>query len=305
MTRRLQGNSCGHAYGLLWSTGFPVTYLLLEAWDPYTLAAVRIGLAGLLLGLAAYLGGQRYLWRTWPWHRAVMIGGIGVGIATVMLTLGVKYSNPVNAAVLSTTLPLVSAVMGVALKEEKINLRLAMGIVIAVFGGILIVLSAAEQEFGWRGGEAFVMISVVAWAWFSRTSTAKLSMIPPYPRAVIAMLSGALVLIPVTVLLNFIGLSEIAWSIEGWNLIWILWLCPIAAGVSLVFWLRSAELLGVTVAAIHINLVPFYVIVIAFFSGGGLSSYQIIGACLVVTGAVITQVRPGGVAGQLASAGRL
>ena len=234
-----------------------------------------------------------------------MIGGIGVGIATVMLTLGVKYSNPVNAAVLSTTLPLVSAVMGITLKEEKINLRVAMGIVIAVFGGILIVLSAAEQEFGWRGGEAFVMISVVAWTWFSRTSTAKLSMIPPYPRAVIAMLSGALVLIPVTVLLNFIGLSEIAWSIEGWNLIWILWLCPIAAGVSLVFWLRSAELLGVTVAAIHINLVPFYVIVIAFFSGGGLSSYQIIGACLVVTGAVITQVRPGGVAGQLDSAGRL
>ena len=305
MTRRLQGNSCGLAYGVLWSTGFPVTYLLLEAWDPYTLAAVRIGLAGLLLALAAYLVGQRYLWRTWPWRRAVRIGGIGVGIATVMLTLGVKYSNPVNAAVLSTTLPLVSAVMGVALKEEKINLRLAMGIVIAVFGGILIVLSAAEQEFGWRGGEAFVMISVVAWAWFSRTSTAKLSMIPPYPRAVIAMLSGALVLIPVTVLLNFIGLSEIAWSIEGWNLIWILWLCPIAAGVSLVFWLRSAELLGVTVAAIHINLVPFYVIVIAFFSGGGLSSYQIIGACLVVTGAVITQVRLGGVPGQLDSAGRL
>ena len=305
MTRRLQGNFWGLAYGVLWSTGFPVTYLLLEAWDPYTLAAVRIGLAGLLLALAAYLVGQRYLWRTWPWHRAVMIGGIGVGIATVMLTLGVKYSNPVNAAVLSTTLPLVSAVMGVALKEEKINLRLAMGIVIAVFGGILIVLSAAEQEFGWRGGEAFVMISVVAWTWFSRTSTAKLRMIPPYPRAVIAMLSGALVLIPVTVLLNFIGLSEIAWSIEGWNLIWILWLCPIAAGVSLVFWLRSAEYLGVTVAAIHINLVPFYVIVIAFFSGGGLSSYQIIGACLVVTGAVITQVRPGGVPGQLDSAGRL
>ena len=98
MTRRLQGNSYGLAYGILWSTGFPVTYLLLEAWDPYTLAAARIGLAGLLLALAAYLVGQRYLWRTWPWRRAVLIGGIGVGISTVMLTLGVKYSNPVNAA---------------------------------------------------------------------------------------------------------------------------------------------------------------------------------------------------------------
>ena len=53
MTRRLQGNSYGLAYGLLWSTGFPVTHLLLAAWDPYTLAAARIGLAGLLLALAA------------------------------------------------------------------------------------------------------------------------------------------------------------------------------------------------------------------------------------------------------------
>jgi len=106
------------------------------------------------------------------------------------------------------------------------------------------------------------------------------------------------------VLLNLVGLSEIAWSIEGWNLFWILWLCPIAAGVSLVFWLRSAEYLGVTIAAIHINLVPFYVIVIAFFSGGRLSSYQIIGACLVMAGAVITQVRLGGTSGQLGSTGR-
>ena len=304
MTRRLQGNSYGLAYGILWSTGFPVTHLLLAAWDPYTLAAARIGLAGLLLALAAYLVGQRYLWRTWPWRRAVLIGGIGVGISTVMLTLGVKYSNPVNAAVLSTTLPLVSAVMGITLKEEKISPRLAMGIGMAVLGGVLIVLSAAEQEFGWRGGEAFAMVSVVTWTWFSRASTAKLSTIPPYPRAVITMLSGALVLIPVTVLLNWVGLSEIAWSIEGWNLFWILWLCPIAAGVSLVFWLRSAEYLGVTIAAIHINLVPFYVIVIAFFSGGRLSSYQIIGACLVMAGAVITQVRLGRTPGQLGSTGR-
>ena len=43
---------------------------------------------------------------------------------------------------------------------------------------------------------------------------------------------------------------------------------------------------------------------VAFFSGGGLSSYQIIGACLVVAGAVITQVRLGGPPGQVGSTGR-
>ena len=79
---------------------------------------------------------------------------------------------------------------------------------------------------------------------------------------------------------------------------------PHCGGCVIGFWLRSAEYLGVTVAAIHINLVPFYVIVIAFFSGGWLSSYQIIGACLVVAGAVITQVRLGGTPGQLGSTGR-
>ena len=55
-------------------------------------------------------------------------------------------------------------------------------------------------------------------------------------------------------------------------------------------WFTSARILGLTVAAIHTNLAPFYVMLIAVGFGGTVSGRQVLGAVLVAAGALLAQL---------------
>ena len=55
----------------------------------------------------------------------------------------------------------------------------------------------------------------------------------------------------------------------------------------------SAEKIGVTIAALHINALPFYVVLLGLLFGGTLLMSQVIGAVLVATGAVLAQIPAG------------
>ncbi len=59
------------------------------------------------------------------------------------------------------------------------------------------------------------------------------------------------------------------------------------------FWMLSADRIGVTVAAIHINVVPFYVVILMLWFGGSLILTQIAGAILVAVGVILAQVTTG------------
>ena len=58
----------------------------------------------------------------------------------------------------------------------------------------------------------------------------------------------------------------------------------------MVFWMTASRLLGVTVASIHLNGVPFYVILMALAVGGTIYTSQVWGACLVAAGALLAQL---------------
>jgi drug/metabolite transporter (DMT)-like permease len=74
------------------------------------------------------------------------------------------------------------------------------------------------------------------------------------------------------------------------NLAAVLWMSMIAIGLSVPLWFTSARILGITVAAIHTNLAPFYVMLIALGMGGTVSARQVLGAMLVAAGAFLAQM---------------
>ncbi|MEE9196240.1 MAG: hypothetical protein V3U44_10395, partial [Alphaproteobacteria bacterium] len=69
----------------------------------------------------------------------------------------------------------------------------------------------------------------------------------------------------------------------------VLWLGVISNGLTMVLWMTASRLLGVTIAAIHLNGVPFYVILMALAVGGAIYTPQVWGACLVAAGALLAQ----------------
>jgi drug/metabolite transporter (DMT)-like permease len=63
----------------------------------------------------------------------------------------------------------------------------------------------------------------------------------------------------------------------------------VAVCLSMLLWLRAARLIGVTIAAMHQNMVPFYVMAMALAIGGRVETAQLVGGIMVVTGAVLAQ----------------
>lgn len=287
---RLTGNVFTVISMLLWATGFPVIDQLLHDWEPLLLVPIRLGLAGLILALFQPLMRTSYNWHTWPWLRVLWVGGAGLGGSSLCLIWSQKYADPVTIAILATTIPLVSAIMGTLAGEERLSLRLLLAIAFAMAGGMLTSLEISEQTIGFRGGEILALLSVVLWTWYSRASVAQLAHIPAYPKAVVTLLAGAFVLLPFVLGGAISGTLALHYALTPYHLGLLAWMAVASMGLSMVFWLAGAKHLGVTIASLHQNAVPFYVLLFALLAGASVGAAQIMGALLVVCGAVLAQL---------------
>ena len=287
---RTQGNVMAVLSMLLWSTSFPISEVLLLRWDALSLAVVRLGGGALMLTLMGWGIRNRYSWTNWPVRSALMIGAVGIGIGTFALNLGLKYSNPVNVSVIVTTIPLFSVMLGVIKHEETLSPRIMIAIGLAICGGVLVSWSSTQTQAGFQGGELLVLGAVILWTWYSRVSVTRLLVIPAYPRTVLTLLGGALCLIPVALVLEGGGWFDLntPWAVSDLPLIG--GLCAFGVGLSMVCWMISAEKIGVTIAALHINALPFYVLLLGLMFGGTLLVSQVTGAVLVAAGAVLAQI---------------
>jgi drug/metabolite transporter (DMT)-like permease len=276
---------------LIWATTYPITDVLLVTWDPLSLGMTRVLGAGVLLGLIAIaLGATRLPWRDWPIKQACLTGAVGLGLGTVLMNFGFLYSNPVNVAVIATTVPVISVIMGRFQGEERLTLRIGIALCFALAGGVLVSISSLETEVGFQGGELLMVIAVVLYTWFSRVSAKQLRVIPAVPRSALTLTAAGFTLLPILLFIQWSGVVELSfsWSLSEFGLPVCLIL---GVGFSMGFWMLSADRIGVTVAAIHINVVPFYVVILMLWFGGSLIFIQIAGAILVAVGVMLAQVK--------------
>ena len=71
----------------------------------------------------------------------------------------------------------------------------------------------------------------------------------------------------------------------------VLFLGVFSTGLSVLLWLHGAKRLGVTTVGLHQNLVPTFVMLIMFILGEGFQWREGVGGLLVISGAIIAQLR--------------
>src|SRR5450432_3790518 len=92
-----------------WGTMIPVLNLLLPRWDGFFLAAARYGLAlPFLLAALKLREPGRLLPAGVPRWRILVLGAVGIGAFAPLFTLGVAHANPVTAAILSASGPVIA-----------------------------------------------------------------------------------------------------------------------------------------------------------------------------------------------------
>ena len=274
---------------LLWALGLPILDLQQEGWDGFSLSSARALLAGLtMLGLAYF--SRPVLFRRKEVLTSFLLGIFGYGLASLLLVIGIGYAGAVTAAIIAALVPVISALLDVIATRRMIDFRLFIAVILSLVGGLIATLNDQEMEITLGWGELLLLSSVVLWVLYSRFSLSMLGQAHPVGGYGLTMIAGSVGLLLATFIAGFFG-YELKQDFSFDSVMVVLFLGIFSTGLSVLLWLHGAKRLGVTTAGLHQNLVPVFVMLIMFILGEGFQWREGVGGLLVISGAIIAQLR--------------
>jgi drug/metabolite transporter (DMT)-like permease len=219
-----------------------------------------------------------------------MMGGFFVVYAT-----GLHFSNPISAAAASVAGPLVSALTVRLITGQRFDTGFGIALGLTLLGGAILVSStfteAGKVTLG--GGEIVVLLSSGLWALYAVKAQAWFEpRVSQLQRAYVASLSSSGWLIACSAGMIVFGHAASPFAVsDAWVWTQLLVTALLASAVGNYFWNIGASRLGVAVASLWVNLVPFFAVLWAMAYGFMPNAYQIAGGLVALTGVVYMQGR--------------
>lgn len=274
---------------LTWAVGLPALGHLVQFIPPLTLTALRVGLAGAVLVVAWIL------WEGWAtvrhaaWGRGIVVGFVVMGVGAVLVAIALQQTDAVTVAIITAMMPLVGIGLECLLDGRRLTGMLVTGLVLSLAGGLVALdLRAATPALGWGALAAFG--SVLAFTWGSRASVTAFAELTPLGRSAITVAGAGISMTILAVITAWVGGPATDWPSIGLTEIALLVAASIGSiAISQTLWISSVGLLGIGIASLHMNAVPFYVMLITFALGGAWNWMQALGAAIVVFGVCVAQ----------------
>jgi drug/metabolite transporter (DMT)-like permease len=248
--------------GASWGANVPITKVMLAHFDLIPMSAIRTASASIVLAVLLLLvEGRRALRIDLGFRRFAMLG-LMMGGFFAFYTLGIQFSNPITAATVAVAGPLASSTL----------------------------VSSGPVTFG--GGEIVLLLSNSLWTLYSLKAQAWFDRASQLHRTYVASLSamGWMILLSV-------GLITVGWTrsplavTDAWAWAQLLTVAVLASGFGGYFWNVGASRLGVAVASLWVNLVPFFAVLWSMAYGFVPNAYQIVGGLVALSGVVYMQWR--------------
>ena len=179
----------------LGGTSIGATRYLVNAIDPLAIGSFRFGIGFVLLLPVALLQGGRWpARRDWP-----AVAGLGVlffAVFPLLFNASLIFTTAARGALALSTLPLLTMVVGAALGSEALTARKSLGVVIAMLGVALALLSGltSAPPGAWRG-DLLMVGAASCMAFYSIWSKPFIARSGPIPFTTMAMGVGAACLI--------------------------------------------------------------------------------------------------------------
>lgn len=288
----IRGNLAGIICMIVWSLHFPLSVTILQTWDPLALAPVRMGLAGLTVAAVGLALGQAGAMMELAGNRRFVFISVVFALSGLFFIIGQSRIDAVSAAVIVSAMPIFSALMGWWDGLERPGLKLVLAIALTVAGGVLTSIVSAQGSGGEGSlsGVLFTLAGVIAYVWYTRQLVVAFAGTSEISKVAVSMLISVVPCSLILAVFTAAG-TAIAVDFSPATLGLIVAMAGLSVGLSSVLWLWTGRVVGVTVAAMHHNMVPFYVIVMAALGGAIVTGQHIAGAMLVIAGAVLAQLR--------------
>ena len=288
---------------LLWAGNAIVGRMLVGTAPPLALNFLRWLLAAALLMPL----GWRVLARPGDiaarWPHLLLLGLLGIGTYNAMQYLALVTTTPINVTLIAASSPVWMLVVGALAFGERPQRRQLAGAALSL-AGVLLVIARGDLRALARielvVGDLYVLVAVVAWAFYSwMLARPPASMRPPARPAwtwaeflFVQMLFGLLGAGAAAGVEALVGVPPIAWS--GWVVAALFY---IAVGPSIIAyrcWGLGIATGGPALAAFFANLTPvFAALLSAALLGEPPHWFHALAFALIVAGIVVSSWRPG------------
>jgi drug/metabolite transporter (DMT)-like permease len=281
--------------GAAWGANVPVTKVMLVHFNLIPMAAVRTVAAAVALGLLLWMvEGARSLRVDLRLPRFLALGFIQAAFFA-MYALGLNWSNPITAAAIGVVGPLVSAVtVRLAGVGQRFDPGFGTALVLTLIGGAILASSSlfGKGSVTFGGGEPILVLSNGLWTLYSLKAQAWFDRASQLHRAYVASLSAMGWLIACSLVLIALGRARSPFEVhDGWLWTQLIVVAVLASGLGSYCWNIGAARLGVAVASLWVNLVPFFAVLWSMIYGFMPNAYQIVGGLVALSGVVYMQWR--------------
>ena len=306
--RLLFANSLLLGVAFLWGSHIPVLDLLLGTFDPWTLALFRylvlIPVAFGWLMLAVPRPFQPTLPATGgalpaklPLGRIALLGIPGVLGFAIFYSTGVYFAGPIPAAIIATCSPVVATLVSWAVDRIPPSREMRLALVLAVIGGMIAVLSREAPGAGQEHrvpilGEFLLICGMICWSSYSVMAQRWLAGYSQLQITGFTMTAAGVGMILLYPMLMLLGIAQMPAAMPSLLIIGLLVyvaLLPTLFGTFL--WHTGIGIVGVPVAALYMNLIPVFAVLIAMLVGALPTMGQVIGGALVLVGVAQAQWR--------------
>lgn len=214
----------------------------------------------------------------------------GVVINQIFFIAGLKYTTPINAAVLMVTTPILVLVISAMVYREKLNLIKGLGIVLGAGGTLMLVMNKGSFSFsGNLKGDIFIIINAISYAMYLVMIKPLMQKYSPFTIMKWIFIFGLIPVIP-------LGLED-AITAQWVNFtpgMWMAFFYVLIFTTVFAYWLNAIALKKVEPATVgvYIYLQPVMATTIALLAGkDSLTIEKLIPGLMIIAGVYLVSLR--------------
>ncbi|MBP6491718.1 MAG: DMT family transporter [Clostridia bacterium] len=272
----------------IWSSAFIVTKIALTGLGPFTLSAIRVLIAFLVLLPFAWRRGFRF--KSLFTKNSFLYGIFGYGGNLGLLTFGLLACTANISAIIHGLFPFFMVLFGYGLLQEAITGKKIIGIVFSVAGVVIASIGDLSQNSETTlGGIFLVALSVFTWAFYSVYSKKTAAGMDTFVLSEICFGTGFLCILPFAA---FETIKNGFVMPDSASLFSLFYLGIMSGAIGILLWNFGLKKIDSTVAGIYFNLMPVIGLFLAIFAHERIAFLQVFGCALILAG-VFVCTRPG------------
>lgn len=272
---------------IVWGGTFIATKIALREVSPATIVWIRFGMGTLILGAAVFARKQFAIPERSEWLYFAMLGFLGVTFHQILQATGLQTAKATTTAWIVATTPVFIAILGWLALKERLNGVQVIGMLLAMFGVLLIV---SKGDFGalFTGeegtfGDFLILVSSVNWAVYTILSRRELARHPAARMMFFVMLLGWF-FVNIWIFGFGPGLGEIGdLTSSGWGAILVLGV--FGSGLAYIAFYDALQEIPASQLGVFFNVEPLVTTLLAsIMINEAITAITLIGGAIIILG---------------------